>query len=158
MESKNLCILQQYMRFPLLQSMKLSFQPSTISIAEIIRAQNFALLDHPMCFLISMFHISDIISIIPEDCWLLFFVKMFFFTKMTAYEFCIFFLFHCLLWYYNLAGILYIFWGSKLYQCKILIYFLLCSYLCFTFCIWILLNWILSEPFQFLRFILFCVF
>ena len=71
MDAKNLCILQKYMKFPLLQSMKLSFQSSTISIAEIIRAENFALLDHAICFLISMFHIADIISIIPEDCWLL---------------------------------------------------------------------------------------
>lgn len=71
MDAKNLCILQQYMRFLLLKSMKLSFQSSTISIAEIIRDENFALLDYAMCFLISMFHIADIISIIPEDCWLL---------------------------------------------------------------------------------------
>ena len=68
------------MRFSLLQSMKLSFQSSTISIAEFIRAENFALPDHAMCFLISLFHNADIISIIPE----LLATQIFLFTKMTA--------------------------------------------------------------------------
>lgn len=67
------------------------------------------------CVLISMFHIADIISNITEDCWLLrFSSSQKWLPKNLQY-----FLFHCLLWYYNLAGILYIFWGSKFYQYKI---------------------------------------